>query len=171
MLPSRACYKWSQGTLGETGTKYFPFISAIFLFVFFCNFLGLIPFAVAPTASINTTLALGICAFVYYNAMGIREQGLGGYLKHFLMGLGPAGILVAVLEIFSQMIRPFSLAIRLFVNMHVDHTLLKSFEALFIWLLPAPLLIMGVVVASIQAFVFAILTAVYIQMATEHEEH
>ena len=165
-------YNMVTGTLGETGAKYFPFIAAIFLFVFFNNFLGLIPFAMAPTGSVNTTLALGLSAFVYYNVMGIREHGLIGYLNHFTMGLGLLGILlIAPLEIFSQLIRPFSLAIRLFVNMHVDHTLLKSFESLFIWLLPAPLLIMGVVVATIQAFVFAILTAVYVQMATEHEEH
>ena len=159
------------GTLGETGEKYFPFISALFLFILFSNFLGLIPFAMAPSANMNTTLALGISAFVYYNVMGVKEQGLVGYLKHFLMGLGPAGVLVALLEMVSQLIRPFSLAARLFINMFVDHTLGQNFEALCAWILPVPLLLFGIIVATIQAFVFAILTAVYVQMATEHDEH
>jgi F-type H+-transporting ATPase subunit a len=159
-------------TVGKHGEKYFPFIATLFLFIFFSNFLGLLPFSAAPTANVNTTFGLGIAAFLYYNLMGIKEHGVIGYLKHFLMGLGPAGILVALLEIVSQVVRPVSLGIRLFVNMHVDHTVVMSFQNLFAWLLPVPLLLFGVVVCTIQAFVFAILTAVYVQMATEHEaEH
>ncbi len=157
------------GTIGETGEKYFPFIATLFIFIFLSNFLGLLPFSSAPTANVNTTFALGIAAFVYYNIMGVREHGFIGYLKHFLMGLGPAGILVAILEMVSQLVRPLSLGIRLYVNMHVDHTVVMSFQNLFAWLLPVPLLLFGVVVCTIQAFVFAILTAVYVQMATEHE--
>ncbi len=157
------------GTIGEHGEMYFPFIATLFLFIFFGNFLGLLPFSAAPTASVNTTFALGIASFVYYNVMGIRAHGFVGYLKHFLMGLGPAGVLVALLEMVSQVVRPLSLGIRLFVNMHVDHTVVLSFQNLFAWLLPVPLLLFGVVVCTIQAFVFAILTAVYVQMATEHE--
>lgn len=157
------------GTLGETGEKYFPFISALFIFILFCNLLGLIPFSSAPTSNVNTTFALGAAAFVYYNLMGVKEHGLGGYLKHFLMGLGPAGVIVAVFEMASQMIRPLSLGFRLFANMFVDHTLASAFTSLFAWVLPVPLLLFGVVVSTIQAFVFAVLTAVYVQMATEHE--
>ncbi len=156
-------------TIGETGERYFPFIATLFLFIFFSNFLGLLPFSAAPTANVNTTFALGIAAFVYYNVMGVKEHGIVGYLKHFLMGLGPAGVLVALLEIVSQFVRPLSLGIRLYVNMHVDHTVVMSFQNLFAWLLPVPLLLFGVVVCTIQAFVFAVLTAVYVQMATEHE--
>jgi F-type H+-transporting ATPase subunit a len=157
------------GTIGNHGEKYVPFIATLFLFIFFSNFLGLLPFSAAPTANVNTTFGLGIVAFIYYNVMGVREHGPVGYLKHFLMGLGPAGVLVAVLEIVSQVVRPLSLGIRLYVNMHVDHTVVLSFQNLFAWLLPVPLLLFGVVVCTIQAFVFAILTAVYVQMATEHE--
>jgi F-type H+-transporting ATPase subunit a len=76
---------------------------------------------------------------------------------------------VAILEIASQMVRPLSLGVRLFVNMHVDHTVVLSFQNLCAWLLPVPLLLFGIVVATIQAFVFAVLTAIYVQMATEHE--
>lgn len=157
-------------TLGpEKGEKFVPFIGALFVFILFSNLLGLIPYSSAPTANTNTTFALGIAAFVYYNFLGVREHGLLGYLKHFLMGLGPAGVLVALLEIVSHLVRPLSLGIRLFVNMHVDHEVVLSFQNLFAWLLPVPLLMFGIIVSTIQAFVFAVLTAVYVQMATEHD--
>lgn len=158
-------------TIGKHGEVYVPFIGSLFFFILFGNFLGLIPYSAAPTSNVNTTFALGIAAFIYYNYLGIKEQGFVGYLKHFLMGLGPAGVVVALLEIVSQAVRPLSLGIRLFVNMHVDHEVVFSFQNLFAWLLPVPLLLFGIVVCTIQAFVFAVLTAVYVQMATEHEEH
>ncbi|MCB0403219.1 MAG: F0F1 ATP synthase subunit A [Bdellovibrionales bacterium] len=161
-------YGLVETTLGKQGRKYFPFIAAVFIFVLFCNLLGLLPMSSAPTANTNTTVAIGLASFIYYNIMGIREHGFVGYLKHFLMGLGPAGIIVALLEMVSHAIRPVSLGIRLFVNMHVDHTVVMSFHNLFAWLLPVPLLLFGIVVCTIQAFVFAVLTAVYVQMATEH---
>jgi F-type H+-transporting ATPase subunit a len=88
------------------------------------------------------------------------------------MGLGPAGIVIALLEMVSHLIRPFSLGIRLFVNMHVDHAVVHSFSTLTswsTWLVPVPLLLFGIVVCTIQAFVFAMLTAVYVEMATAHE--
>jgi F-type H+-transporting ATPase subunit a len=156
-------------TIGKHGEPYVPFIGSLFIFILFSNFLGLIPYSSAPTSNVNTTFALGIAAFVYYNILGVKEQGVVGYLKHFLMGLGPAGVIVALLEIVSQLVRPLSLGIRLFVNMHVDHEVVLSFQNLFAWLLPVPLLMFGIVVSVIQAFVFAVLTAVYVQMATEHD--
>ncbi len=156
-------------TLGHSGEKYFPFIASLFLFILLSNFLGLLPHSSAPTASVSTNLALGLSAFVYYNVQGVREHGIVGYMKDFLMGLGPAGVLIALLEVVSHCIRPLSLTIRLFVNMFVDHTVVLSFQSLCIWLLPVPLLLLGIIVSTIQAFVFATLTAVYVQMATEHE--
>lgn len=163
-------YGMITGVLGKTGDKYFPFIAAIFLFVLFSNLLGLLPHSAAPTANISTNLALGLAAFAYYNLMGVKEHGIVGYLKHFLMGMGLFGIPIALLELISHVIRPFSLSIRLYVNMFVDHTVVLSFQNLIAWLLPVPLLLFGIVVCLIQAFVFATLTSVYVQMATEHEE-
>lgn len=166
-----ALYKMISGTLGPHGEKHFNFIAAVFIFILFSNFLGLLPLSGAPTANLNTTIALGISSFVYYNAMGIKEQGVVGYLKHFLMGLGPfIGVVVALLEMLSHLVRPVSLGFRLFVNMFIDHMLVLNFQNLFAWLIPVPLLLFGIVVCTIQAFVFATLTAVYVQMATEHEQ-
>ena len=85
------------------------------------------------------------------------------------MGLGLFGIPIALLEVVSHFIRPVSLGLRLFINLHIDHMLVSSFQDLFAWLLPVPLLLFGVLVCTIQAFIFATLTAVYIQMATEHD--
>jgi F-type H+-transporting ATPase subunit a len=159
------------GTLGPDAKKYFPFIASLFIFILFGNLMGLLPFASAPTANPNTTFALGIATFVYYNVMGIRAHGVKGYAAHFLMGLGPFGIFVAILELISHLLRPFSLGLRLFLNLHMDHTIVGTFQTLFAWVLPVPLLLFGVVVCTIQAFVFATLTAVYVQLATEHESH
>jgi F-type H+-transporting ATPase subunit a len=160
------------GALGEGGEKYFPFIASVFLFVFFCNCLGLLPMSFPPTGNTSTTFGIGLAAFFYYNIQGVREQGFKGYLEHFLMGLGPAGVVIALLEMVSHLIRPFSLGIRLFVNMHVDHAVVHSVSTLTswsTWLVPVPLLLFGIVVCTIQAFVFAMLTAVYVEMATAHE--
>lgn len=163
-----ALYKMIASVLGDKTKKYFPFIAAMFLFVFFSNLLGLTPLGSAPTSVTSTTYALGIASFVYYNLMGIKAHGLVGYVKHFTMGLGLAGVVVALLELISHMVRPISLGIRLCANMFADHTLSLSFMELFAWLLPVPLLLFGVVVCTVQAFVFAMLTAVYVQMAVEH---
>lgn len=157
------------GTLGPRGIQYLPFIGSIFLFVLVSNLLGLLPLASAPTSSVNTTFALGIATFVYYNYLGIREHGPIGYMKHFLMGLGLFGLPIALLELLSHAIRPMSLGVRLFVNMFVDHAVVSAFGSLVAWGLPVPLLLFGIVVCTIQAFVFATLTAVYVQMATEHD--
>lgn len=162
-------YNMIADTLGDQTPKYFPFIASVFLFILFSNLLALLPFSAAPTANISTTFALGLASFVYFNVMGVKEHGFKGYLHHFLMGLGPAGVLVACVEMVSLAIRPLSLALRLYVNMHVDHTLLGAFQNLVAWVVPVPFLIFGIVVSTIQAFVFATLTAVYVQMATEHE--
>jgi F-type H+-transporting ATPase subunit a len=156
-------------TLGHHGEKYFPMIAAIFIFVLSCNLLGLLPHGGAPTSNTSTTFGLGLAVFLYYNFMGLKEHGPVGYVKHFLMGLGIAGIPIAVLELVSHAIRPISLGVRLYVNMFVDHAVVSNFGAVVAYILPVPLLLFGIVVSTIQAFVFAMLTAVYVQMATEHD--
>jgi len=162
-------YKMIESTLGHDVDKHFAYIASIFIFILLNNVLGLLPYAAAPTSSVNTTFALGVCTFFYYNVMGIKTHGLGGYLKHFLMGMGIFGLPIALLESISHFIRPVSLGIRLFVNMFVDHSVVLAFHGVFAWLLPVPLLLLGLLVSMIQAFVFATLTAVYVQMATEHD--
>ncbi len=168
-------YGLVEGVLGHHGKEHFSFIAAIFIFVWFSNLLGILPLSASPSGNVNTTFALGLLSFVYYNIMGIRAHGLVGYGKHFLMGMNGflviVGLLVAAAELISHLVRPFTLGLRLFVNLHVDHELVGAFSALNQWFVPVPLLLFGIVVCTIQAFLFAILSTVYVQMATEHEEH
>ena len=102
--------------------------------------------------------------------MGIKSHGIVNYGKHFLMGLGLFGIPIAFFEMISHAIRPVTLGLRLAINLHIDHALASSFQEIFAWFLPVPLLLFGVLVCTIQAFLFAVLTSVYVQMATEHED-
>lgn len=159
------------GVLGPAGLVHFSIIGALFVFVLLSNLMGLLPLSSSPSGSMNTTIALGLVSFVYYNIMGVKAHGPVGYAKHFLMGLGVVGVPIAMFELLSHVLRPGTLGLRLFLNMTIDHLLAGSFASLFAWLLPVPLLLFGIVVSTIQAFLFAVLTAVYIQMATEHEEH
>jgi len=162
-------YNMVTSVMGHHGKEYYPFIATIFLYVFFCNLIGLLPHSTSPSADTNLTFALGICTFVYYNVKGIKAHGLAGYGKHFLMGLGLFGVPIALVEMVSHLVRPFSLGLRLFINLHIDHMLVLSFSSIQAWLVPVPLMLFGVVVCTIQAFLFAILTTVYVQMATEHD--
>lgn len=164
-------HKMVVDSLGHGGEKYFSMIATLFIFVLLCNLMGLLPHGASPSASLNTTLGLGLATFVYYNIMGIKEHGVIGYAKHFLMGLGILGVPIAFFEVLSHVLRPFTLGLRLFLNLNIDHLLAGSFASLFAWILPVPLLLFGIVVCTIQAFLFATLTSVYLQMATEHEEH
>ena len=162
-------YNLVIGILGHHGEEHFSFVAALFFFIYAGNLLGLLPLSGSPTADTNTTFALGAVSFVYYNVMGIKAHGLGGYAKHFLMGLGFMGLPIALLELISHSIRPVTLGLRLFINLHIDHMLVSAFQSLMAWVLPVPLLLFGIVVCTIQAFLFAVLSTVYIQMATEHE--
>lgn len=158
-----------KGVLGDQTHRYFSFIGAIFIFVLASNLFGIIPYGGAPTNSLSTTFALGLASFVFYNVMGIREMGVKKYLAHFTMGLsGVLALAVVVLEIVSHLLRPLTLGVRLGLNIVVDHTVLHIFKGLVPWFVPVPLMLFGLVVCLIQAFVFTALTAVYIQMATAH---
>jgi len=165
-------YKMCQGTLGASADEHFPFVATLFIFVWFSNLMGLLPLGASPSGSLYTTFALGIATFVYYNLHGIKAHGLGGYLKHFLMGMGVAGVPIAFFELISHVLRPLTLGLRLNLNIQIDHMLGSVFGSIVSYIVPVPLMIFGIVVCTIQAFLFATLTSVYLQMATEHEhEH
>ncbi len=164
-------YKMCQGTLGHSADEHFPFVATLFIFVWFSNLMGLLPLSASPSASLYTTVALGLSTFVYYNFHGIKSHGLAGYLKHFLMGMGVAGIPIAFFELISHVLRPITLGLRLNLNIQIDHMLGSVFGSIVAYLVPVPLMIFGIVVCTIQAFLFATLTSVYLQMATEHEDH
>lgn len=179
-------------TMGKDGLAWTPFLLTMFMFIYLCNVPGIIPFFQMPaTARMAVPMFLALMVWVIYNATGIKHQGVGGYLKSTLFPPGvPKAlyILVTPIEFISAIIvRPFSLAVRLFANMMAGHILLVTFallsEALFqakdkvlipVGILPFFMLIFltsfEVLVAFLQAYIFAMLTAVYIGGAA-HPEH
>jgi F-type H+-transporting ATPase subunit a len=169
-------YAFVESTMGHhDAQKFFPFIGSLFLFVFISNLSGSIPGFAPPTDNLNTTLALGLTTFLYYNWVGLKSNG-PGYLKHFLGPLLPLAPLMFVIELISHCVRPFSLGLRLRGNIAGDHLVLGTFTDLTVAGAPAgafgiliPFMALGLFVAFIQAFVFSLLAMIYISLASEHD--
>ena len=160
-----------EGILGHDAPKYLPLIGTLFIYIFLCNVLALIPGFVPPTDNINTNLACSLTVFVYYHIMGIKAHGLKGYLKHFMGPILWLAPLIFVIELIGHCVRPVSLSLRLFGNITGDHLVLGIFSDLTPILVPVVFLALGLFVSFIQAFVFSLLSMIYINLATAHEEH
>ena len=158
-----------EGIIGPDAKKYFPLIGTIFIYIFLCNAVGLVPGFLPPTDNINTNVAVAVTVFVYYNVMGIKAHGLGGYLKHFLGPILWLGPLVAVIEVIGHAVRPVSLSLRLLGNIVGDHLVLGIFSNLVPLIVPVIFMALGLFVSFIQAFVFSLLSTIYIGLATAHE--
>ena len=176
--------------IGPDGLRYLPLLLSIFLFVFFGNIFEVIPtFQMPLNARMAVPGLLGVMVLIIFVAVGFKEQGVGGYLKSALFPPGlpkPLYALVTPIELLSTfIIRPFSLAVRLFANMLAGHILLVTFGVLCItlWQLSALVVVLPfsfamlvaltgfeIMVAFLQGFVFALLTAVYIGGAM-HPHH
>ncbi len=168
-------YTLAKNTMGAKDAKtYYPLLIFYFGFVFLNNLIGLIPGFLPPTENFNTGLALGIWIFIYYNAMGVKVQGLMGHLKHFAGPMLAMAPLIFVLEIISHAMRPMTLGLRIRGNMLGDHTVLAIFSDLVPYIVPLPFYCLGIFVCFMQAFVFTLLSMIYISMAVEthdHEDH
>ena len=151
--------------LGEHGRPLLPLFAAVFFYIAFNNLMGLIPGFPAATANINAALALGVCSFVFYNIMGFQHAGLH-YLKHFMGPVWWMAWILLPIELISNFVRPLSLGIRLSVNMTADHTILGTFIDLTKVGIPVIFYGMGTFVSLLQAFVFTMLSMVYVMMAT-----
>jgi F-type H+-transporting ATPase subunit a len=150
--------------------RYFSFFGTIFIFVLFGNLMGVIPTLESPTMYPSVPLGCALAVFLYYNYMGIREVGIGGYLKHFagpVLWLSP---LMVIVEIVSHLARPMSLTIRLFANMYAGEQITMVFLGLTFLGFPAIFMGLHVFVSLIQAYVFMVLTMLYVGAATA-EEH
>lgn len=158
----------SDMVVGEKGRKFAPLFASIFFYVWINNLIGLIPGMTPATDNINTTVAIGIFAFLAYNFYGFKEHGIG-YLKHFLGPVLLMAPLMLVIELVSHLVRPFSLGLRLQGNMMGDHTVLSIFLDLVPYGVPVIFYGLGVFVCSMQAFVFTMLSMIYISMAVSHD--
>ena len=155
--------------IGKSYRKLTPIFASVFLIIFFNNLIGLFPGMTPATENLNTTLAMGLVSFVFYNYLGFKEHGFG-YLKQFL---GPVWFLVPVfliLEVVAHLVRPASLGIRLWGNMMGDHVVLGIFLDLTSYFgLPIVFYGLGFFVCLMQAFVFTILSITYVGLAVSHD--
>ncbi len=165
-------YNLARNIMGEEqAKKYYTVIMLLFSFILINNLAGLIPGFLPATDNFNTTLALGIFVFLYYNYQGIKEQGLWGHIKHFMGPVWYLAVLIFPIEIISHAVRPLSLGLRLKGNMEGDHLVLSIFSGLVPYIVPIPFYVIGLFVCFMQAFVFTLLTMVYISLATAHHDH
>jgi len=170
-----------RDNVGSDGQKYFPFVFTLFMFVLFCNMLGMMPYSFTVTSHIIVTFALAALVFIGVTIIGFATHGFG-FFKFFVPSGVPVALLplLVVIEVISYLTRPISLSVRLFANMMAGHTMLKVFGAFVVglgviggW---APLAFMvaftglEILVAFLQAYVFAILTCIYLNDAL-HMHH
>ena len=182
----------AEGSIGHGYKKHIPFLATLFFFILIANFVGLIPGCKTPTGSLSITWALAIISFVYFNYWGIKTKGGWGYIK----AIAPSGLpavmtpIIWVLEFISLLLRALTLAVRLFGNMFAGHMALGVFSLLATGFFQAAIQGAGIgvgsisvawiaflvamyaletLVAFVQAYVFTVLSAVYISLATsEH---
>lgn len=160
----------AEGILGHRARRYVPLYGCFFLFILAANLSGLVPGFLPPTSNFNVTLALGMLSFMAYNVFAFREQGLA-YLKHFVGPIWWLGFLMVPLELIDNFVRPFSLGLRLFGNMTGDHVVLEIFTDLTKVGVPVVFYGLGAFVSLVQAFVFTLLSMVYVSLAVAHDEH
>lgn len=153
--------------MGEGGRRYTPLLCGIFLFILCMNLMGLIPGFDAPTANINTTASMAIIVFLYYNFVGIRSWG-PGYIKHFMGPMLPLAPMMLPLEIVSHLARPLSLTLRLFGNIRGEELVLVIFFTLAPLFSTLPIYFLFGLAKTLQAFIFFMLTLIYIKGAAEH---
>ena len=161
--------------VGPHALKYFPVIATFGILILISNLMGLIPGLMAPTSSTSVTFALGVTSFVYYNAIGIRENGLLGHLRHFAGPIPWLAFLLFPIELVSNFVRPLSLGIRLFGNLFGDEKILGTIGELAPKGLGLPVLVMplSLFVAFMQTFIFVLLSIIYISEVSHapHEGH
>jgi F-type H+-transporting ATPase subunit a len=163
--------------VGPQGLKYFPVVMTFAVLILISNILGFFPLFMTPTAATSVTFALGISSFVYYNYIGIKENGLFGHLKHFAGPIWWIAPLIFLIELISNLVRPMSLGIRLFGNMFADEKVAETVASLAPpwtqFVVPVLLMPLGLFVAFVQTFVFVLLSMVYLSEVSHapHDEN
>jgi ATP synthase F0, A subunit len=166
----------TDSMIGKNGRKHIPLLATLFLFILTANLLGQLPWRLyhlktgelaSPTNDINMTAAMAIMVLIYYVYQGVKVKGF----KYFLHEFSAVGIIMALIELLEMVVRPFSLALRLFANILAGELLIVTFVGLCAYLLPLPFMLFEVFVAFVQALVFMLLSTAYIAMAAQEEEH
>jgi F-type H+-transporting ATPase subunit a len=158
---------FTVANIGEEGRRVFPFLCSLFIFILVMNYIGLIPGCDAATANVNTNAAMAICVFLYYNYIGIKKWGFG-YIKHFMGPMAALAPLMLILETVSHLARPLSLTLRLFGNIRGEEIVLVLLFVLAPVLGTLPMYVLFLLGKTIQAFIFFMLTMIYLKGSLEH---
>lgn len=159
----------AESIIGHGSERYVAFVTVVFIFVLLCNLLGLLPGFLSPTAKPWVPLGVALMTFLYYNYHGVREQGIVGHIKHFLGPIWWISWLMLPIEIISHLARILSLTVRLYANMFAGDMVTLVFFSLVPVALPAVFLGMHLGVSIIQAYVFMLLSLIYVAQATAHD--
>ena len=162
--------------IGHKGPRYLAIVTTMLVFILTGNLMGLIPGLSAPTMNINVTLGCALTVAVYYHIQGVKEQGFVAYVKHFAVPPGAPVFLAPIMlpiEIISHLSRVLSLSLRLFGNIFGEELVILILFSIIPFLVPLPMMFLGIVTATLQAFIFVLLTTIYLggAVATEHDKH
>ena len=164
--------------IGPDGRRYLPVIATLGLFILLGNYAGLVPGLMAPTSDINVTVGLAITTWVYYHFQGFKKQGVWNYVKHFAVPPGaPVWMapLMLVIELISHTSRLLSLSLRLFGNIFGEELVIVILGSIIPFIVPLPMMFLGLITGGLQAFIFVLLSIIYLQAAVavehEHDEH
>jgi F-type H+-transporting ATPase subunit a len=164
--------------IGPKGHRFLPLIGTLGVFILVGNYMGLVPGLMAPTSNINVTLGLALTIWVYYHAQGIMTQGIVSYIKHFWAPPGAPwwiGFIMFPIELISHTSRVMSLSLRLFGNIFGEELVIVILFSIIPFLVPLPMMFLGLVTGGLQAFIFVLLSIIYLQGAVaiehEHDEH
>lgn len=166
-----------EDIVGPHGLQYFPVVMTFAVLILVSNLMGFFPLFMTPTAATSVTFALGLSSFLYYNYIGIKENGILKHLGHLAGPIWWIAPLIFFIELISNLIRPFTLGIRLFANMFADEKVLETISHLVpgvtYWGVPVFLMPLSLFVCFIQTFVFVLLSQLYISEVSHapHEEH
>jgi F-type H+-transporting ATPase subunit a len=160
-----------QDIVGPHSERFLYMVGAFAVFIFVSNIFGIFFFLQPPTGNVNTTFGLGLTAFLYYNYQGIRAQGVGHYIAHFAGPIWWLAPLMFPIEVIGHLARILSLGMRLFGNIFGEHTATGIFMGMLPFVVPWPMMGLGIFGAFLQTFVFIMLTMVYIGGAVATEEH
>jgi len=167
----------TDSMIQKEGRKHVPLLASLFLFILVANLCGQIPWRIyhlkgggefaSPTNDINLTAAMAILVLVYYVYQGVKVKGY----KFFIHDFSFVGIIMALIEVLELVVRPFSLALRLFANILAGELLVVAVLGIVAFVLPVPIMLFEVFVAFLQALVFLLLSTSYIAIATQVDEH
>ena len=159
----------AEDQMGHGGTKYLAYFATIFIFILIANLIGIIPGFESPTMNPSVPAGCAIATFLYYNGVGVRSNGPVKYSAHFAGPVWWLAPLMIPIEIVSHLARPLSLTIRLYANMFAGEKLTMVFISLTYFLIPAAFMGLHVFVALLQAYIFLLLTMIYVAGAMAHD--